>query len=49
MITLLNFILPDKKTSKPVIKDWLGAAASASISASQMIFLARSCKDWHTN
>jgi len=49
MISLLNFVLPDTKVSKPVIKDWQDAAAFASISASQRIFLARNCKDWHTN
>ena len=31
------------------IKEWLDAAASASISASQRIFLARNCTEWCTN
>jgi len=34
---------------RSVIKGWLDAAASASISASQRIFLARNCKEWCTN
>jgi len=47
MINLLNFVLPDITISKD--EDWLDAVAFTSISVSQRIFLARNCKDWHTN
>ena len=51
--SLLNFVQADYaadiRISKHIIKEWLDAAASASISASQRIFLARNCTEWCTN
>ena len=47
--SLLNFVQADIRISKHIIKEWLDAAASASISASQRIFLARNCTEWCTN
>ena len=46
---LLNFVQADIRISKHIIKEWLDAAASASISVSQRIFLARNCTEWCTN
>ena len=43
---LLDFVQSDFRISRSAIRDWLGAAASASISASQRIFLSRNCKEW---
>jgi len=43
---LLSFVHPDLKTPKSVIKEWLDAIASASISA---IFIDRNCKEWCTS
>ena len=47
--SLLNFVQADIRISKHIIKEWLDAAASASISASQRIFLARNCTEWCTH
>ena len=51
LVNLFRFILPELTTSKSGIRSWLHAyeAASASISASQRIFMARQCKEWCPN
>ena len=47
-LNLLNFVHDDLMIPRGVIRDWLDAAAFASISASQRIFLARNCREWCT-
>ena len=49
LVNLFRFILPELNTSKSGIRSWLDEAASASISASQRIFMARQCKEWCPN
>jgi len=49
LLSLLNFFHPDIMVPKSAIRNWLDAAAPASISTSQRIFLARNCKEWFTN
>ena len=49
LCNLLKFVQTDLIVSKSAIRNWLDAAAFASISASQRIFLARNCKEWHIN
>ena len=49
LVNLFRFILPELNTSKSGIRSWLDEAASASISASQRIFMVRQCKEWCPN
>ena len=48
LLNLLNFVHPELRTSKSIIKKCLDDAASAITMASRRIFLARECNEWHT-
>ena len=49
LVNMFRFILPELNTSKSGTRSWLDEAASASISASQTIFMAKQCKEWCPN